>query len=290
MLTASTPAVVQAAWHRTVVDTGFVDVTVVTGANSGVGYGVAERLVEKALMAGQGSQRVIVMACRNKRKAEDARERLLEDVARRRRKTSAARGPIPETLVQLLIVDLADTGSVFRACAEFKERFQRLDTIHLNAGILPTAGINLLTGLKNLVTRPSFVAQTGGDVFVQPRGTTTHEGLGTVFAANAFGHYILTMELRDVMTDGAKILWYTSTTASAVRHLDIEDLQCIKGDHPYESSKSVCEILASAPPSVAESESKKAYSFVSGCSVCYMYLDRIYPHGTAQLRPSMSQM
>ncbi|KAI8922400.1 hypothetical protein DFJ77DRAFT_506175 [Powellomyces hirtus] len=216
----------------------FTKVVLVTGANSGVGYGIMQRLIEHSLGARAEATTVLVMGCRSRARAEAARGKLLGEA----RKT--AKRDVPESMIQILLVDLSDTENVFKACAEFKKRFTRLDALHLNAGILPCTAMDIPTGIRNLITRPSYVAQTGGDFFKQEIGVTTAEGLSAVFAANVFGHYIMTKELLSHMTPGARVLWFSSTTASTPAFFDATDYQCLKGDHPYESSKRLCEILA----------------------------------------------
>ncbi|KAJ3171000.1 hypothetical protein HDU88_008034 [Geranomyces variabilis] len=237
------------------------NVALVTGANSGVGFGIMQRLIDRAVSLNAEATTVLVMGCRSRPRAEAARARLLAEAQKKR--TAA----LPETLVQILIVDLSDTKSVFKACEEFKRRFNRLDALHLNAGILPCSSMDISTGVWNLLTRPSYVAQTGGDFFKQEVGAQTAEGLGAVFAANVFGHYIMAMELLPRMQRGSRVLWFSSTTAATPEFFDAGDLQCLTGKHPYESSKRLCEILAVQMHEVLKE--KEVYSFVVSPGNCY---------------------
>ncbi|KAJ3154979.1 hypothetical protein HDU86_004498 [Geranomyces michiganensis] len=236
-------------------------IALVTGANSGVGFGIMQRLIDLAVSLNAEASTVLVMGCRSRPRAEAARARLLQEAQKKR--TAA----LPETLVQILIVDLSDTKSVFGACEEFKRRFHRLDALYLNAGILPCSAMDIPTGVYNLVTRPAYVAQTGGDFFKQEVGATTAEGLGAVFAANVFGHYIMVMELLTRMQRGSRVLWFSSTTASTPEFFDAEDLQCLKGNHPYESSKRLCEILAVQMHE--ELKKQEIYAFVVSPGNCF---------------------
>eukprot|EP00842_Homolaphlyctis_polyrhiza_P006493 jgi/Hompol1/6845/HPOL_001314-RA len=217
-------------------------VALITGANIGVGYGIVERLLEHS----EASQEplTIVMACRSKAKAEQARESLLQ------RYFPAKHRLHGESVLQLLLVDLSSTKSVFKACAEFRRRFNRLDYFILNAGIMPVAGLSVSDGLWDLFTQPITLAKTGGSAVIQRIGQKTAEGLGETFAANVFGHYIMIRELEEELArsgDG-RILWTSSTTADP-KLFSITDFQCLKGKHPYESSKRLSELvsLATAP-------------------------------------------
>ncbi|KAH6564780.1 hypothetical protein BASA50_002942 [Batrachochytrium salamandrivorans] len=180
---------------------------------------------------------LITGANRNKQKAIDAQEQLIA-----KHFDNAADG---QQFVQLLLVDLSNTGSVFAACAEIKSRFHHIDFLILNAGIMPISHTSFSGGAKDLFTRPATLAKTGGDSLVQRMGTVTSEGLGEVFAANVFGHYIMVRELEDTMaaSKDARIVWMSSTTANPTM-MSFEDFQCIKGNYPYESSKRLGELIS----------------------------------------------
>ncbi|KAI8824215.1 uncharacterized protein EV422DRAFT_519300 [Fimicolochytrium jonesii] len=240
----------------------------VTGANSGVGYGIVQRLLEQALEP-NSEDVVIVMACRSRPKAEAARQKLLEEsqtVADA--KVSQRRRSVKPEMLQILIVDLASMQSVFAACEEFQRRFSRLDALLLNAGILPCSHINIRRGVKNLLTRPSYVAKTGGDFFSQYLGDVTADGLGTVFAANVFGHYVMVKQLLSTLSrsPSSRVLWFSSTTADP-SFFNPADFQCLKGDHPYESSKRLCELLAVQMHS--ELRDRGIYSYVVSPGNCF---------------------
>ncbi|KAH9276925.1 hypothetical protein BASA83_000437 [Batrachochytrium salamandrivorans] len=187
-------------------------VALITGANSGIGYGIAERLLEH--YHGSDQTIILILACRNKQKAIDAQEQLIA-----KHFDNAADG---QQFVQLLLVDLSNTGSVFAACAEIKSRFHHIDFLILNAGIMPISHTSFSGGAKDLFTRPATLAKTGGDSLVQRMGTVTSEGLGEVFAANVFGHYIMVRELEDTMA--------ASKDAGS--------------NYPYESSKRLGELIS----------------------------------------------
>jgi NAD(P)-dependent dehydrogenase (short-subunit alcohol dehydrogenase family) len=89
-------------------------VTLVTGANSGIGY-------EAALALARAGATVIA-AARDPRRGEDAVARI--------------RAAAPRAAVELQRLDLADLESVRRAAAEVAERHDRLDLLINNAGVM----------------------------------------------------------------------------------------------------------------------------------------------------------
>jgi NAD(P)-dependent dehydrogenase (short-subunit alcohol dehydrogenase family) len=89
-------------------------VTIVTGANSGLGYETSLALAQK--------NATVVMACRNMSKGEDAKKSVLEHV--------------PDAKVDLRELDLSSLASV-RAFAEgVKRDYERLDILMNNAGLM----------------------------------------------------------------------------------------------------------------------------------------------------------
>ncbi len=86
----------------------------VTGANSGIGWDTARVLAERGAL--------VVLACRNRAKADDARERIL----------AGASG----ASVEVLDLDVSEPDSVRSAAAVFRAAHDRLDLLVNNAGIM----------------------------------------------------------------------------------------------------------------------------------------------------------
>ena len=89
-------------------------ITIVTGANSGIGYEAARALAKK------GAQ--VIMACRNLEKGELAAQKI--------------RGEKPDGRVEVMPLDLADLASVRQFAADFLGRYDQLDLLVNNAGVM----------------------------------------------------------------------------------------------------------------------------------------------------------
>ena len=201
-------------------------IILVTGANTGIGYGIIQRLL--AAYRCSKSCPTIIMACRNRRKAQDAKDSLLQEFFPRDGDAPFNRS-VGEAQLVISIVDLGSVKSVVEACKEIKMAYAHIDMLILNAGFMPVERIDLIIGLKNLITRPSYVAKTGGDIIVQQKGLINADGIGECFAANVFGHWIMVRELNTLLekaTDG-KIIWFSSTTADPM-FFDPQDFQALK--------------------------------------------------------------
>lgn len=89
-------------------------VAIVTGANVGLGYSTALELAKNGA--------TVVLACRNKDKAEAAIASLKNDV--------------PEANLSYLLLDLSDLSSVRAFAERFLSQFDRLDLLINNAGVM----------------------------------------------------------------------------------------------------------------------------------------------------------
>ena len=94
-------------------------VFIVTGANSGLGYEATRAFLRKGA--------VVVMACRNPKKAQDALDELARDES------------LPSNAIEnarFMPLDLADQKSVKSFAAEFMASFEQLDVLLNNAGLM----------------------------------------------------------------------------------------------------------------------------------------------------------
>jgi NAD(P)-dependent dehydrogenase (short-subunit alcohol dehydrogenase family) len=136
-------------------------VIVVTGANSGIGFGAANAFAAKGATT--------ILACRSRERAEDALRRIQDDVT--------------DATAEIMMLDLGSLASVRHFAAEFKEKYDRLDVLVNNAGVMW-----LPFGL-------------------------TEDGFEQHFGVNHLGHFALTGLLVDVLleTPGARVVNVSST-------------------------------------------------------------------------------
>ncbi|XP_040859278.1 3-keto-steroid reductase/17-beta-hydroxysteroid dehydrogenase 7 [Ochotona curzoniae] len=200
-------------------------VVLVTGASSGIGLALCQRLltVDEELH--------LCLACRNMAKAEAVRSSLL-----------ASHRSAQVSIVQ---VDVASLPSVLRAAEELKQRFQRLDYIYLNAGIMPNPQLNVRALLSGLFSRRVIHMFSTAEGLLTQQDTLTADGLQEVFATNVFGHFVLIRELEPLLchSDGPSRLIWTSSRNARKSNFSLEDIQHSKGREPYSSSKYATDLL-----------------------------------------------
>ncbi len=135
-------------------------VMIVTGANSGLGFETTKELARKGAR--------VVMGCRNPQKADDARKKIIDE--------------IPDADLDVMILDLASQKSVANFADAFLEKYERLDTLVNNAGIMAAPYSETVDGFEN------------------------H------FATNYLGHFALTARLFPLLeaTPGARVVCVSS--------------------------------------------------------------------------------
>jgi NAD(P)-dependent dehydrogenase (short-subunit alcohol dehydrogenase family) len=131
-------------------------VIIVTGANSGIGYEAAKEFARKGAKT--------ILACRSMEKAQAALDQIKTE--------------IPEAQVEIMYLDLANLESVHKFANQFKAKYEHLDVLLNNAGIM-----------------------------MVPYGTT-EDGFERQFGTNHLGHFALTGLLIDplVNTPDARVV------------------------------------------------------------------------------------
>jgi NAD(P)-dependent dehydrogenase (short-subunit alcohol dehydrogenase family) len=92
-----------------------MNIAMITGANSGIGFETARTLAARDFR--------IVMVCRNRAKAEDAKSKIIQHTDNHQ--------------IDILIGDLALQKDIFGISEAFYERYEKLDVLVNNAGIIP---------------------------------------------------------------------------------------------------------------------------------------------------------
>ncbi len=171
-------------------------VAIITGANSGIGYETSLALAKKGAK--------VILASRNLQKANDAMNQILQQV--------------PNAHVEVLTVDLNSLKSVESFVQEFSRKYDRLDLLIENAGIM------------------------------MPPLTKTKDGFESQFGVNYLAHFHLTNLLFPIIknTPNARIV-----TLSSLAHLngkiDFKNLDGSKGYSKldfYAQSKLACLMFA----------------------------------------------
>ncbi|RSK26131.1 SDR family oxidoreductase [Bacillus sp. HMF5848] len=149
------------------------NVIIVTGANSGMGKATAIQ------MAKTGA--TVIMACRNKDRGEAA----LKDV----------RNQSGNSSVELMLCDLGSLESIRSFCESFKEKYNRLDVLINNAGV------------------------------ILPGRHETKDGFELQFGVNHLGHFLLTnLLLESLIKSAPSRIINVSSGAHKVGKIHFEDI------------------------------------------------------------------
>ncbi|KAK4994453.1 3-keto-steroid reductase [Elasticomyces elasticus] len=272
-------------------DAKSVFTVLVTGANSGLGFAICCRLITEFLSTRPQTQTLrLILTTRSRTKCHDTLARLrahLQSVLREANGKTLGISLLLEPRIHLEgeTVELTSLLGVKTLAGRLLARRQKIDCLICNAGIggwkgmdWPRAIWTILTDLLNAATYPTFKRGYVGlrtkrqippdDYGKQLRSSSRslretekeEPVLGEVFTANVFGHYMLAHWIAPLLRSNtasasgeeerARIIWISSLEAYP-HALDMEDLQGLKTDMAYESSKRLTDLLvltAGLPP------------------------------------------
>jgi NAD(P)-dependent dehydrogenase (short-subunit alcohol dehydrogenase family) len=148
-------------------------IVIVTGSSSGIGYEAAKVLADK--------NAAVIIAVRNREKGERAIQRIKEANT--------------DARVELMLIDLADQQSIKNFTEEFRNKYDRLDLLINNAGVMI------------------------------PPYSKTKDGFELQFGTNHLGHFALTGLLLDIIlkTKQSRIV-NVSSGAHRYGNINFDDL------------------------------------------------------------------
>ena len=157
-------------------------IAIVTGANSGIGYETARALAHKGA--------TVIMACRCPVKGPAAARQIDAEN--------------PAGTVEFMALDLADLASVHQFAAAFSQKYEQLDLLINNAGVM-----------------------------MLPERQETPDGYEKQFATNHLGHFALTGLLIETIaaTPGARVV-NISSTAARLGRVNFDDLNAKQAYNP----------------------------------------------------------
>ncbi len=155
-------------------------VIIVTGGNSGIGFHQVKAFAQNGA--------TVIMASRSEQKAQIARKEIMQSN--------------PRGTVEIMLLDLADLSSVRDFARRFKEKYDRLDVLVNNAGLM---------AIPYSKTKDGFEMQLG---------------------VNHLGHFALTGLLLDVIkaTPGSRVV-NVSSNAHKMGKIDFDNLMFEKGGY-----------------------------------------------------------
>lgn len=171
-------------------------IALITGANTGLGFETARAFARTKMK--------VIMACRSKEKCAIAKGVILKE--------------IPEADIEMMVVDLSRLSAVREFASEFRHRYNRLDLLINNAGIMI------------------------------PPYSKTEDGFESQMGVNYFSHFLLTGLLLDVITatSGSRIVSLASN-AHRKGFINFDDLSWEKNYSPlvaYRQSKLACLVFS----------------------------------------------
>lgn len=105
-------------------------VAIVTGANSGTGYGITYHLAKHNCK--------VIMASRNQTRLEEAKAKLLKD--------------LPNAQLELEVVDITDMTSIKEFCGRINSKYSKIDFLANNAGGGSESFTKTADGLETVLT------------------------------------------------------------------------------------------------------------------------------------------
>ena len=212
-------------------------IAIVTGANTGLGYETVVNLTKKDIK--------VILACRNLDKAMNAKAEI--------------EAKVPGADLDILLIDLTDLSSVRAFAKAFQEKYDRLDLLVNNAGIM------------------------------FPPYQKTIDGFESQMGVNYFGHFLLTALLIEMMPDSSESRVVSLSSGAhqyASDGINFDDLQSEKSYSKlgaYAQSKLACLMFGNELQRRLDKAGKKVLSVTAHPGMSPTELARSMPWYQAQL-------
>ncbi|CCG82961.1 3-keto-steroid reductase [Taphrina deformans PYCC 5710] len=218
----------------------------ITGANSGVGFGIVQQVIHQnsIALALKDIKITFVLTVRDQAKADSILFRLKDE--RAKYGTSIVFDFVYMDLLSMDSIDSAADKVIDLSNADMP-----LDVLICNAGMVEVIKIDLIKATLQAIFHP-VEAISQPNYKVQKLGSKTRDGIATTFQANYFGHYYLVHKLSDkkVLTADSAVIWMSSMEATAGALIST-DVQALTHRKSYESSKRVIDVSWSARQATA---------------------------------------
>ncbi|CCF56854.1 hypothetical protein KAFR_0B05590 [Kazachstania africana CBS 2517] len=141
-----------------------------------------------------------------------------------------------------LILDLTDMQSILGATQQLRHDYDHINYLFVNAAQGVCDGINWFKAAKEFVVNP-VKAVTDPGYRIENKGLKSKDEMGYLFQANVFGpHYLIYKVLKLLALGRATIVW-VSSIRSKPASLAMDDLELLRSESPYESSKRLIDVL-----------------------------------------------
>ncbi|TBU28350.1 hypothetical protein BD309DRAFT_959520 [Dichomitus squalens] len=259
-------------------------VIVVTGSNSGVGFGICHRLLvqlstghpsdskpyfdvskpehgahevaadEYAFSADAGV--TIILACRSPARGQEAKTKLsrLLDEHISKLKRGSQEHEYASTFrrnvrLSVELLDLASIKSVLEFGQTVAKNYEYISHLILNAGTATYSHLDTLRFIVDLARYPMFGARNPR-ANLQVSGVMSQDNLGYVFQCNVFGHYVLYRSVQHLLIAYANVsklsarVLWMGSLEAAPLFDPEDDWQLTNTLHSYQGSKYELELLS----------------------------------------------